>query len=167
MTAAWEVWEQLGRRAPDAVATPVGHGGLFLGFYRGFKALLDAGAISRLPRMIAVQSTGVDPIVRAWEEGSAEPASIAPSHSIADGLLVDVPVRGRQILAALYETDGFALRVDNESIERAQRRMTRMGLIIEMTSAVTAAALTEIRDRLDGDARLVIALTGNGLKNLA
>ena len=38
-TAAWETWEQLGRRAPDAVATPVGHGGLFLGFYRGFQAL--------------------------------------------------------------------------------------------------------------------------------
>ena len=73
MTAAWEVWEQLGRRAPDAVATPVGHGGLFLGFYRGFKALLDAGVISRLPRMIAVQSTGVDPIVRAWERDLQNP----------------------------------------------------------------------------------------------
>ena len=167
MTAAWETWEQLGRRAPDAVATPVGHGGLFLGFCRGFKALLDAGLISRLPRMIAVQSSGVDPIVRAWESGSSASASIAPGHSIADGILVDTPVRGRQILAALYETSGFALRVDNESIARAQRRMARMGLIIEMTSAVVVAALPQIRNRLDNDSRLVIALTGNGLKDLA
>ena len=167
MTAAWETWEQLGRRAPDAVATPVGHGGLFLGFYRGFKALLDAGLISHLPRMIAVQSSGVDPIARAWESGSSAPARIAPSHSIADGILVDNPVRGRQILAALYETGGYALRVENEAIALAQRRMARMGLIIETTSAVAAAALPQIRNRLDRASSLIIALTGNGLKNLA
>ena len=167
MTAAWETWEQLGRQAPDAVATPVGHGGLFLGFYRGFKALYEAGLIDNLPRMIAVQSSGVDPIVRAWESGSSEPAIITPGHSVADGILVDAPVRGRQILAALKETDGFALRVENEVIEAAQQQMTRMGLIIEMTSAVTAAALPTIRQRLGQEAQLVIAFTGNGLKNLS
>lgn len=167
MTAAWETWEQLGRRAPDAVATPVGHGGLFLGFYRGFKALLAAGLISRLPRMIAVQSSGVDPIVSAWESRSAAAASIKPGYSIADGILVHEPVRGKQILAALYESGGFALRVDNEAIELAQRRMARMGLIIEMTSAVPVAALSQMRERLEPDSTLVIALTGNGLKNLA
>ena len=75
-TAAWEVWEQLGGRAPEAMAMPVGHGGLFLGCYRGFKALRDAGLIERIPRMIAVQSAGVDPIVRGWEQGAESPPQI-------------------------------------------------------------------------------------------
>ena len=166
MTAAWEVWEQLGGRVPDAIATPVGHGGLFLGFYRGCRALLDAGLIDKMPRMIAVQSDGVDPIVRGWEQGSDTPAAITPRRSIADGILVDEPVRGKQILAALYDTGGFAFRVGNEAIARAQRQMASRGLLIEATSAVTAAALPQIYERLGDDAELALALTGSGLKNI-
>ncbi len=165
-TAAWETWEQLGRRAPDAVATPVGHGGLFLGFYRGFKALQDAGLIEKIPRMIAVQSAGVDPVVRGWEAGSQIPPRIEPGPSIADGILVDAPVRGSQILRALYESEGFALRVDNAAIEAAQSSMGAKGFMIEATSAVTAAALPQIRERIGAEAELVIAFTGSGLKNL-
>ena len=165
-TAAWETWEQLGRRAPEAVATPVGHGGLFLGFYRGFQALRAAGLIETLPRMIAVQSAGVDPIVRGWEERAACPPGVAPAASVADGILVDAPVRGAQILEALYGTDGLALRVDNEAILTAQAAMQRAGHIIEATSAAPVAALPRIRERIGEGASLVIALTGNGLKSL-
>ncbi|MCY4021423.1 MAG: pyridoxal-phosphate dependent enzyme [Chloroflexi bacterium] len=167
MTVAWETWEQMGGRAPDAVATPVGHGGLFLGFYRGFRALQEAGLIEAMPRMIAVQSSGVDPVVQAWEQGLESPPTVSASPSVADGILVDAPVRGPQILSALYQTEGCALRVDNESIRTAQRRMTGKGLIIEMTSAVVTAALPQIRQRTGGDATVVLAFTGNGLKNLA
>ena len=165
-TAAWETWEQLGRRAPDAVATPVGHGGLFLGFYRGFRALRDAGLIEKLPRMIAVQSAGVDPIARGWETRSQIPPQIEPSLSVADGILVDAPVRGAQILRALYDSEGFALRVDNAAIEAARNRMGAKGFMIEATSAVPAAALARIRERIGDEAELVIAFTGSGLKNL-
>ncbi len=165
-TAAWETWEQLGRRAPDAVATPVGHGGLFLGFYRGFRALHDAGLIEKLPRMIAVQSAGVDPVTRGWETRSTAPPQIEPSPSVADGILVDAPVRGAQILRALYDSEGFALRVDNDAIEAARNRMGAKGFMIEATSAVPAAALAQIRERIGDEAELVIALTGSGLKNL-
>lgn len=165
-TAAWETWEQLGRRAPEAIVTPVGHGGLFLGFYRGFKALRDAGLIERIPRMIAVQSAGVDPVVRGWETGAERPPVIQPGHSVADGILVDKPVRGRQILHALYDTDGFAIRVDNEAIVAAQERMHARGLMIETTSAVTAAALPQIIERFGEDADQVLAFTGSGLKDI-
>ena len=167
MTAAWEVWEQLGSRAPDAIATPVGHGGLFLGFYRGFKALHEVQLIEQLPRMIAVQSAGVDPIVRGWERKLTRPPAIEPKASVADGILVDAPVRGAQILDALYATDGFALRVDDSAIESAQRKLWRKGLLVEKTSAVVAACLPQIQDRLPADANIVMAFTGNALKDLA
>lgn len=165
-TAAWETWEQLGRRIPDAVVIPVGHGGLFLGFYRGYKALLDAGLSDGMPRMIAVQSAGVDPIVRGWEQGSDSPAAVTPQHSIADGILVDSPVRGRQIMAALYDSGGYAFRVDNDAIQSAQRQMAARGLLIEATSAVTVAALPQICERLGHDAELALAFTGSGLKDI-
>ena len=165
-TAAWEVWEQLGGRAPEAMAMPVGHGGLFLGCYRGFKALRDAGLIERIPRMIAVQSAGVDPIVRGWEQGAESPPQIVRGESVADGILVDEPVRGRQILAAIRDSGGLALRVDNAAILDARRNMHGRGFMIETTSAVPVAALPQIRERI-GDVEVVIALTGSGLKSLA
>lgn len=165
-TAAWETWEQLGRRAPDAVATPVGHGGLFLGFYRGFQALYDAGLIEKPPRMIAVQSAGVDPVVRGWEAGLRIPPRMEPGPSITDGILVDAPVRGAQIMRALYDSEGFALRVDNAAIKAAQEAMHTRGVMIEATSAVTAAAVPYIRERIGEEAELVVAFTGSGLKNL-
>ena len=165
-TAAWETWEQLGRRAPEAIVTPVGHGGLFLGFYRGFKALRAAGLIERIPRMIAVQSAGVDPVVRGWETGAERPPVIQPGHSVADGILVDKPVRGAQILQALHDSNGFAIRVDNETIVAAQERMHARGLMIETTSAAPAAALPHIIERFGEDADLVLAFTGSGLKDI-
>ena len=166
-TAAWEIWEQLGRRAPAAVALPVGHGGLFLGLVRGFLALRKAGLIARIPRMIAVQSTGVDPIVRAWAAGADKPATGPRSASVADGILVDEPVRGQQILRALAESEGLALRVDNDAIRDAQQRLHARGFMIEATSAVPLAALPQIREQLDDAGILVIALTGSGLKSLS
>jgi len=165
MTVAWEVWEQLGRRAPGAIVCPTGHGGLFLGFARGFKALLDAGLIERLPAMIAVQSESCDPIVRAWESGRDEPEPAVQNQTVADGIVVALPSRGREILAAIRGSGGRALRVDDAAILRARDTLTKRGLLVEPTSAVPVAALERFDLHVDGE--IVIALTGSGLKSLA
>lgn len=167
MTAAWEIWEQLGGRAPDAVACPVGQGCLFLGLARGFRALHTAGLIAQAPAMFAVQSSGCDPIVRAWESGAAAPEAITPAYSVADGILINTPaVRGREILAAIRETGGAALRVDNAAILAARDAMAARGFVIEPTSAAAVAALPAIRERIGANAGLIVMLTGSGLKLL-
>lgn len=48
-TIALEIWEQLGYRAPDVVVIPVGDGCILGGIAKGFRDLLDAGWIERLP----------------------------------------------------------------------------------------------------------------------
>ena len=166
MTAAWEVWEQLGRRAPDAIVCPVGHGGLFLGFARGFRALLDAGLIERMPAMIAVQSASCDPVVRAWQQGRDEPERAAQNATVADGIVVTLPTRGREMLAAIRATDGAALRVDDDAILRARDMLTKRGLLVEPTSAVPVAALEMLRAQIGDSVEIVVALTGSGLKSL-
>ncbi|MFO7320630.1 MAG: threonine synthase [Chloroflexota bacterium] len=166
MTVAWEVWEQMGHRAPDAVALPVGHGGLLLGFARGFHSLHQAGLIDRLPRLFAVQAESCDPIVRAWESGADIPSEVTPEPTVADGIIVEVPVRGKEVLAAIRRSNGGALRVSDEAILAAQQRLARRGLIVEPTSAAPVAALARLREILGNDASIVIPLTGNGLKML-
>lgn len=165
MTCAWEIWEQLGRRAPDAIVCTVGHGGLFIGLARGFRALLDAGLIERMPRLFAVQSAACDPVVQAWERGLDVPEAVVQQPGVADGIAVTLPVHGAEILAAVRSTGGAALRVDDAAILTAQQLLHKRGLMVEPTSAVPAAAL--LLTKLTPDATIVMPLTGNGLKTLS
>ena len=50
-TFAYEVFEQLGGMAPDAVVAPLGGGTLLLGAHIGFGRLRAAGMIERVPRL--------------------------------------------------------------------------------------------------------------------
>lgn len=166
MTCAWEIWEQLGRRAPDAVICPVGQGGLFLGLAEGFAALRRAGLIPQLPRLYAVQSAACDPVVRAWEAGRDEPAAVAEQPTIADGIVVSQPVRGPEILRALRQTGGLALRVDDAALQTAQAVLHQRGLLVEPTSAAAAVVLPTVHAHAGSGAAVVMVLTGSGLKTL-
>ncbi len=68
-TAAYEIWEQLGGRLPDAVVLPVGHGSLLLGLAQGFAELGG-----RMPRLFGVQAAACAPLAAAWEAGAADPS---------------------------------------------------------------------------------------------
>lgn len=164
MTSAWEIWEQMGQRAPDAVVCPVGQGGLFLGLARGFQTLHEAGLIDRLPRLFAAQTSAYDPIVRAWEAGSDDPLEPTGGHTLADGIKIAAPVRGREILAVIRGSEGGAFRVDEEAVKDTQSTLAGHGLYVEPTSAVPVAALHAVQARLEGHAEIVVPLTGSGLK---
>lgn len=165
MTAAYEIWEQCGRSAPEAIATPVGHGSLFLGIARGFRQLQAAGLVETVPKMYAVQSEHCDPIIRGWESGAEVPPHIDASQTVADGIIVDVPVRGREILQQLRTTEGAAFRVSDDATRAAMTQLHQRGILAEPTSAVTIAALPQIRAHLGGtDKTLVCVFTGNALK---
>ena len=167
MTAAWEIWEQLGRRAPDSVVCPVGHGGLFTGLARGFKALHDANLIERIPRLFAVQSAACDPVMQAWEQDRSTVEAVTQHPSVADGIAVTKPVNGTEILAAVRDTGGAVLRVDDDAILAAQQALGKHGFIVEATSAVAVAALQAARQIMDAQDTIVVPLTGNGLKTLS
>lgn len=164
-TIAWELWEQLGS-APEAVVTPAGQGGLLLGIARGFRALHAAGLIDRLPRLYAVQPWACDPIARALEAGADEPTPLVAQRSAADGTLVGNPVRGKQVLAAIRESDGWAFTVQEDDLLAARTQLARRGFWVEPTSAMTLAALPRVLARLGGDVGPVVLIaTGHGLKS--
>ena len=75
-TFAYEVWEQLGRRAPEEVFLPVGNGTLLLGAALGFADLHKAGLIDSIPRLVAVQASACNPVERAWRTGVPAPTAV-------------------------------------------------------------------------------------------
>jgi len=165
MTAAWELWEQLGQKTPDWVLCPVAQGGLLLGLWFGFKRLFDAGLIERLPRLVACQSAQIAPIYEAWRHDQDQVKTIeASGPTVAEGVAISRPARGRRLLQALKDTDGKVLAIGEDAILKAQEDLAHLGYHVEPTSALAVAGLKELLNCLKNTDTIVIPLTGNGLK---
>lgn len=164
-TVAWEVWEQLDRRVPDWYVVPVGQGVHLLGFWLGFKRLMEAGLTNSLPRIVGVQPAVLAPVAKAWEAGlETVPEAEVKGHSVAEGMAIAKPVRGRRILQALRETDGMCVTVAEEAIVKGQQGFAHRGFYAEPTSAAVVAALPTVFEQAAPDDVIVVPLTGSGLK---
>ena len=165
-TFAFEVWEQMNWKAPDVLVLPIGHGTLFLGVDTGFKELKEAGMIRRVPRLVGVQSAACAPLYRAFRNGWTEPRPIEKRETVAEGIAIAEPVRGRQILEAIHRTDGEILAVTEKEIGMALKEMGRKGHFIEPTSAATIAGLKKYLKKKSRRETVVSTLTGTGLKSV-
>ena len=164
-TFAFEVCEQLGWRAPDTVVLPVGNGSLLLGSHIGFHELLKAKIIKRIPRLIAVQAAKCAPIYRAFRKNLARVTAVRPETTAAEGIAIENPARGDQILSAVRATKGQILAVEENEIYEALSLVVKSGHYIEPTSAVALAGIRQIRERLAEDQTVVTVFTGHGLKS--
>ena len=161
-TLAYELWEDLGFRAPDNVIIPCGAGSNVLGCGIGFGELLRAGQIGRLPRLFAAQPENCGPIAREWlGEDAADPIP-----TIAEGTAIAQPIRAPEVLAALRESRGGAVLLSESEIARATRGLARRGLYVEPTCAQAAAAVGRLLEdgTIAAEETTVVVLTGSGLK---
>ena len=168
-TIAYEICQQLHDEAPDVVYVPVGGGGLLSSIWKGFKEWRRAGHIERLPRMVAVQPVGCDPVTQAWEAGrQVEP--LEDCVSAVSGIILTSPPDGDLVLGDLRESDGWALSIADEVTYAAQAELaSQEGLFIEPAAAVVWAAIKAdlASGRLRGDEKIVGLLTGIGFKDSA
>jgi threonine synthase len=166
-TLAYETCEQMDNEPPDVVYVPVGGGGLLRASWRGFVEWQAAGHIDQLPRLVAVQGGGCDAVVQAWQEN--RPMQPIPDcTSTISGLQLTAPPDGDLALAALRESDGWAVSVPDEETYRAQADLAaREGIFVEPAAAITLAAARADREsgRLSGDERVACWLTGVGFKD--
>lgn len=161
-TLAYELWEDLGFRAPDAVIVPCGAGSNVLGCARGFAELLRAGQIARLPRLYAAQPEACGPIARAALGLPAAP----PRPTIAEGTAIAQPIRLPECMAALRASGGGAVLLSEEEIAAATRDLAGRGFYVEPTCAQAAAAFAKLRaaGAIGPAETAVVVLTGSGLK---
>jgi threonine synthase len=159
-TAAYEIWEQLGR-APESVLLPLGHGTLLLGLHRGFLALRQAGLIDRLPRLVGVQALACAPIWAVQQYGRDGLSWATEGPTVAEGIRILQPVRGDAVLAAVAESGGSILAVDEPAILAGRNALARLGFYVEPTAAVVWEALAQT------PGEVVVVLTGSGLKSAA
>jgi threonine synthase len=165
-TLAYELWEDLGFSAPDAVIIPCGAGSNILGCDIGFSELLRRGVIARLPRLYAVQPAHCAPLHAGFEAGAEDFVPVTPRPTLAEGASIAQPVRGREVLAALRRSGGGTVAVSEAAIEAALMELARSGLYVEPTCAMAAAALTDLtaRGAVRPEETTVVVLTGTGIK---
>ncbi len=165
-TFAFEVCEQLGWQPPDTMILPVGNGTLLLGAYIGFNELKTAKIIQTIPRIIAVQASNCAPLVQAFKENSNHIPFIKTKKTLTEGIAIAAPIRGKQILEAVKNTNGDFIAVTEDEIKQALKEICRKGFYIEPTSASTIAGIKKYLQQLPESENEVIvsAFTGHGLK---
>jgi threonine synthase len=167
-TMGLELAEQLDWSMPDVLFYPTGGGTGLVGIPKGFEELRAMGWLSgSLPRVIAVQAEHCAPMVAAFRSGAENTTPWENPTTHAAGLRVPSPFAGRQMLRILRETGGDAVAVSESAIVDGQRLLARVeGIWTSPEGGALVAALTQMKERgqVAADARVVIMLTGAGIK---
>jgi threonine synthase len=163
-TIGYEIFFQLGGRFPGRVVVPTSGGDAIYGPWKGFRELRALGAPGALPRMVAAQADGCDPIVRGWRAG----ATTVPTHPDPQTIAVSIAdeTGGPASLRAIAASGGAAEAVPDAAILDAMRRLAEQGIAVEPSSAAAVAVALALRSRgeIEADEDVVCVLTGAGVK---
>ncbi len=167
-TMGIELAEQMDWNLPELIFYPTGGGTGLIGMWKAFAELTELGWIDcPMPRMIAVQSEGCAPMVKAWEEGAEYAEFWENAETEASGIRVPSAIGDFLILKAVRESGGFAISVsDEEILATAAEIGHRDGLLMCPEGAATAAAYRSAIDSglISGDETAVLFNTATGLK---
>ena len=168
-TMGYELVEQLGWEYPDAVFYPTGGGVGLIGMWKAFEELEEIGWVKpgKRPMMIAVQSVGCAPVVRAFESGARTSTMWENASTFAAGLRVPKPYGDRIILDTLEKSGGLAVSVtDDEILASIKDWAQNEGLFLSPEGASVTAAYSKLiaAGTLSPKDRVLLFNTGSGLK---
>ena len=168
-TMGYELVEQLGWEYPDAVFYPTGGGVGLIGMWKAFDELEEIGWVKpgKRPRMIAVQSSGCAPVVRAFESGAHTSTMWQNASTFAAGLRVPKPYGDRIMLNIIKDSDGLAISVtDHEILDSINDWAQNEGIFLSPEGASVTAAYNKLiaAGTLSPKDRVLLFNTGSGLK---
>lgn len=167
-TMAYEVFEQLDWRLPEAMIYPTGGGTGLIGMWKAFSEMEEMGWIgARRPRMFSVQATGCAPMVEAYAQGAGQAEEWKNPATVASGLRVPSAIGDFLILRALRESGGAALAVEDTAMLEGVRELAeKEGVFTSPEGGATLAALKQFLadGTLAGSETIVLFLTAAAYK---
>jgi threonine synthase len=168
-TMGYELVEQLGWEYPDAVFYPTGGGVGLIGMWKAFDELEQLGWVKpgKRPKMIAIQSSGCAPVVRAYQDGADASKMWQNAATFAPGLRVPKPYGDYIILEILRDSGGIALALSDDQILASILDWARNeGIFLSPEGAAATAAYDQLLANgfLKPSDRVVLFNTGAGLK---
>jgi threonine synthase len=168
-TLAFEIAEQLGWQVPDRCVVPVASGSLFTKIAKGFEEWIDCGLLDgEVPTMNGAQATGCSPVATAFAAGHDVCRPVRPD-TIAKSLAIGNPADGPYAVELARRTGGAVDAVTDDEIREGIRLLAETtGIFTETAGGVTTATLAKLAQRGDigADERVVLVITGEGLKTL-
>jgi threonine synthase len=168
-TVAFEIAEQLGWDAPDAVVAPIASGSLYSKIAEGFDQLRLIGLVeAETPRLFGGQAEGCSPVATAFASGE-KVAPVRPA-TLARSLAIGNPADGDKAVATARRTGGGVYAVAEEEIGANMVLLAEhAGVFGETAAGVSLGALRRAVEEgeLAADDRVVLVVTGDGLKTPA
>src|SRR3954451_19771036 len=168
-TLAFETAEQLGWEVPDRVVAPIASGSLFTKVARGFEEWIEAGLVDgSVPIMCGAQAEGCSPVAQAFAAGSDVCRPVKPD-TIAKSLAIGNPADGPYAVELAKRTGGSVESVTDDELRAGIRLLAETtGIFTETAGGVTPAVLAKLAERgaIDRDERVVLYITGDGLKTI-
>ena len=163
-TIAYELYLQLGKRAPEAVLVPVGFSELIFGIYKGFVELKKFGFIEKLPRMIACEPSAGAPLKKAL---AMDVPTLLVETDDSDAYSIAVPVNSYRGVVAVKGSDGAAVAVSDEEAKAAQYQLGRMGIWSELSSAIAFSGVNHLSSLGIEAGPVVVINTSSGFKDIS
>jgi threonine synthase len=169
-TLAFEVAEQLGWELPDHVVVPVASGSQLTKIAKGFRELAEVGLTqAKHVRISGAQAQGCAPVADAFAAGSDDIRPVRWPDTIAKSLAIGDPADGFYALQAVRASGGTIASVTDEEIIEGISLLARTeGIFAETAGGVTIATLAKLAasGAIGRDERVVVYVTGNGLKTI-
>ncbi|MCS6876315.1 MAG: threonine synthase [Aquificaceae bacterium] len=169
-TLAFEVVEQLGWKAPDAVVAPAASGSLITKIWKGLKEMVKVGLIDSMnTRVYGAQAEGCSPIATAWKEGRDFIKPVREPKTIAKSIAIGNPADGIYALQVTREGGGdWETATDEEIIEGIKLLAETEGIFTETAGGTTIAVLKKLAQKgaFRRDEIVVAYITGNGYKTM-
>lgn len=162
-TSAYEICEQMNWIPPEFVFVPVGDGTVYSSIAKGFVEFFKLGVISKIPKLIGVQSTQCNSAVRLFK-GQTEGTN---KQTIAESISVGIPRDYPKLLNALKDTFGDLIDVDDQLILEMKSFFSKKnGINLELASATVLAGLLQAKKMglCESKDSVVLVLTGSGYK---
>jgi threonine synthase len=168
-TLAYEIAEQLGFELPDRCVVPIASGSLFTKIAKGFDEWRELGLVcGQLPKMSGAQAEGCSPVASAFAAGHEVCKPVKP-NTIAKSLAIGNPADGPYALEEARRSGGSVDSVSDDEIRAGIALLAQTtGIFTETAGGVTTATLAKLaaRGEIDPDERVVLVVTGEGLKTL-
>jgi threonine synthase len=163
----YEIIEQLGWKAPDAVVVPCASGSLMTKIWKSFNEMKKVGLIDEMnTKVFSAQATGCSPIVTAIKAGIDVIKPVKPD-TIAKSLAIGNPADGYYGTQVIKESNGYGEDVSDREIIDAIKLMAKTeGIFAETAGGVTLASAIKLikAGYIKKEDVTVLCITGNGLK---
>lgn len=158
-TAAFEICDQLGGKAPNILAIPVGNAGNISAYWKGFKQY-NKDKQTGLPRIFGFEAEGSAAITKG--------EIISSPETVATAIRIGNPASWHLATAARDQSDGMIDSVTDEEIMEAHKLIARTeGIFAEPGSCASIAGVKKQVElgNIPANSQVVAVLTGNGLKD--